>query len=101
MTERTGIIDWAQSVPRPVAPAPLLVTDLLSDGATLTGLLRQALRDQQWLDAFLLAAGLGQLIEDRLHRDRLLLHRAASYLRGRPSRPARLAGAAAGAGAAV
>jgi hydroxymethylpyrimidine pyrophosphatase-like HAD family hydrolase len=101
MTERTGIIDWAQSVPQPAAPAPLLVADLLSDGATLAGLLRQALRDQQWLDAFLLAAGLGQLIEDRLHRDRLMLQRAASYLQDRPSRPARLAGATAGAGAAV
>lgn len=101
MTERTGIIDWAQSVPRHAAPAPMLVTDLLSDGATLAGLLRQALRDQQWLDAFLFAAGLSQLIEDRMHRDRLLLRRAASYLQGRPSRPARLAGSLAGAGAAV
>ncbi len=99
MTERTGTIDWAQSLPQPAGPAPLLVADLLSDAGTLTALLRQALRDQQWLDAFLFAAGLGQLIEDRLHRDRLLMNRAASYLRRRPSRPVRLAGAAAGAGA--
>jgi hypothetical protein len=101
VTERTGIIDWAQSLPQRAGPPPLLVADLLSDAGTLTALLRQALRDQQWLDAFLLAAGLGQLIEDRLHRDRLLLDRAASYLRRLPSRPARLAGAAAGAGAAL
>jgi hypothetical protein len=101
VTERTGIIDWAQSVPQPDGPAPLLVADLLSDAGTLTALLRQALGDQQWLDAFLLAAGLGQLIEDRLHRDRLLMNRAASYLRHRPSRPARLAGAVAGTGAAL
>jgi hypothetical protein len=101
VTERTGIVDWAQRDPRPAVPAPLLVADLLSDAATLIGLLRQTLSDQQWLDAFLLAAGLGQLIEDRLHNDQLLLNRAASYLGGRPSRPARMAGSAAGAGAAV
>ena len=101
MTERAGIIEWAQSAPGSAGPAPLLVADLLGDAATLAGLLRQAVGDQQWLDAFLLAAGLGQLAEDRLHSDPMLLTRTASYLGGRPARPARLAGTAAGAGAAV
>ena len=96
MTERTGTIGWATTSPG--SPAPLLVPDLLSDASTLTGLLAQALRGEQWLDAFLLAAGLTQLVEDRLHGDPMQLNRTASYLRGRPGRLARLAGAAAGTG---
>ena len=88
MTERTGTIDWATTSPD--SPAPLLVPDLLSDASTLAGLLEQALGEEQWLDAFLLAAGLTQLVEDRLHGDPMQLSRTASYLRGRPDiRPAR------------
>ena len=75
---------------------PVLVADLLSDSQTLAKRLRNALRDEQWLDAYLFAAGLGQLVDDRLHPDPFLFHRAASYLRGLPSRPARAAGAVAG-----
>jgi hypothetical protein len=79
---------------------PVMVTDLLSDAGTLSGRLGDALRDEQWLDAYLFAAGLGQLADDRLHPDPFLLHRAASYLRGLASRPAHFAGAvAAGFGA--
>jgi hydroxymethylpyrimidine pyrophosphatase-like HAD family hydrolase len=86
----------------PSAPAgALLVTDLLCGPEILATRLRAALREEQWLDAFLLAAGLGQMIEDRLHPDLLLSSRAAAYLRGLPSRPARLAGSAAAAGGAV
>jgi hydroxymethylpyrimidine pyrophosphatase-like HAD family hydrolase len=81
---------------------PVLVADLLADSPTLASRLRNALRDEHWLDAYLFAAGLGQLVDDRLHPDPFLFHRAASYLRGLPSRPARLAGAVAGGlGAAV
>ena len=76
--------------------APVLVTDLLCGAETLAERLRDALRDEQWLDAYLLAVGLGQIVDDRLHADLLLLHRAASYLGGKPSRQARLAAAAAG-----
>ena len=75
---------------------PVLVTDLLCSAETLAERLHDALRDEQWLDAYLLAAGLGQMVDDRLHADPLLFHRAASYLRGKPSRQARLAAAAAG-----
>jgi hydroxymethylpyrimidine pyrophosphatase-like HAD family hydrolase len=75
--------------------APVPVTDLLSGAEALAERLRDALRDQQWLDAYLLAVGLGQVADDRLHADLLLLHRAASYLGGKPSRQARLAAAAA------
>jgi hypothetical protein len=83
------------------AAGALLVTDLLCGAEMLATRLRVALREEQWLDAFLLAAGLGQLIEDRLHPDLLLSSRAAAYLRGLPSRPARLAASAAAAGGAV
>jgi hypothetical protein len=74
----------------------MLVTDLLCGGETVAERLRDALGDEQWLDAYLLAAGLGQMVDDRLHADPLLLHRAASYLGGKPSRQARLAAAAVG-----
>jgi hydroxymethylpyrimidine pyrophosphatase-like HAD family hydrolase len=75
---------------------PPLIADLLCDAGTLAARLRETLRDGQWLDAYLFAAGLNQLVDDRLHPDPFLFHRAASYLRGLPSRPARLAGVVAG-----
>jgi hydroxymethylpyrimidine pyrophosphatase-like HAD family hydrolase len=73
------------------------VTNLLCGADELTARLRLALEDEQWFDAYLMAAGLGQMVEDRLHPDPLLMHRTAKYLQGQPSRPARLAGAACGA----
>jgi hydroxymethylpyrimidine pyrophosphatase-like HAD family hydrolase len=81
---------------KPAAGTPALVTDLLSGADKLTMRLQEALRDEQWLDAFLFSAGLGQLVDDRLHADPFLLNRAARYLGDMPSRPARLAGGAAG-----
>jgi hydroxymethylpyrimidine pyrophosphatase-like HAD family hydrolase len=73
------------------------VTNLVCGADELSARLRASLDDKQWLDAYLLAAGLGQLVEDRLHPDPLLMHRAAKYLHSQPSRPAHLAGAACGA----
>ena len=75
---------------------PVLVTDLICGAEALAERLRDALLDEQWLDAYLLAAGIGQLVDDRLHTDPLLFDRAASHLRGKPSGPARLAAAGAG-----
>jgi hypothetical protein len=83
------------------AAAPAQVSDLLCGAGLLADRLGTALDGEQWLDAYLFAAGLGQLIEDRLHADPLLFWRAASYLREQPSRPARLAGVASAAGGAV
>lgn len=92
----------ADPAARPVAEAGgVLLTDLLTGAGTLAAQLDAALRAGQWLDAFLLAAGLSQLVEDRLHPDPFMLSRAASYLRERPSAPLRAAGRAAGAAAAV
>ncbi|MGB6457894.1 MAG: hypothetical protein WBH47_25765 [Streptosporangiaceae bacterium] len=81
----------------PVVAAPALVTDLLSGADILAMRLQEALRGEQWLDAFLFSAGLGQLVDDRLHADPFLLNRAARYLGDQPSRPARIVGGAAGA----
>ncbi len=70
--------------------------DLLMTADELTGQLRRAAAAGDWLDAYLLAAGLHQLVEDRLHPDPLLLRRAADYLHGRGARAGGLvAGAAA------
>lgn len=87
----TGIATSGHAA-RAVTPGELTAADLLAGADSLAARLASALRDRQWLDAFLLAAGLGQLVEDRLHDDPFMLHRAASYLRGLPSRPARAAG---------
>jgi hypothetical protein len=97
------VADRAATLPAagPGTAAPVLVTDLLSGAGDLARLLGQALEAGQHLDAYLLAAGLGQLAEDRLNPDPLLLYRAASYLRGQPSRTARLGGVAAGAAGAA
>lgn len=81
--------------------APLLVRDLLTTADELAPALLQTLAASDWLDAFLLSAGLSQLVEDALHPDPLLLNRAASYLRGRRSTGVRLAAAATGAAAAA
>lgn len=77
-------------------PEPLLAANLLTGAEELTRRLRGALEHEQPLDAYLLACGLSQLVEDRLHPDPMLLYRAASYLGGLPSRPARAAGAVSG-----
>jgi len=47
----------------------LQVVDLLSDFDQLCRLLRAELENSAWLDCFLLAAGLNQLVDDHLHRD--------------------------------
>jgi hydroxymethylpyrimidine pyrophosphatase-like HAD family hydrolase len=88
---KTADIDRA-SLPDAVAG----VTNLLCGADELIARLRAALADEQWLNAYLLAAGLGQMVEDRLHPDPLLMNRAAKYLHGQPSRPAHLAGTACG-----
>jgi hydroxymethylpyrimidine pyrophosphatase-like HAD family hydrolase len=81
---------------RPSVATPVLVSDLLADAETMTRRLQEALRDEQWLDAYLFSAGLGQLVDDQLHADPFLLNRAARYLGNQPSRSARLAGETAG-----
>lgn len=62
--------------------APLLLHNLLNDLEELTGLFNEHLRRGAWLEVFLLAAGMNQIVEDYLHPDPLLLERANKYLRG-------------------
>jgi hydroxymethylpyrimidine pyrophosphatase-like HAD family hydrolase len=46
----------------------------------MTGLLLQEIAREAWLNAFLLAAGLNQIAEDRLHGDPISLARVARHL---------------------
>src|SRR5207237_10130714 len=58
----------------------LLVHDLLLDLDELRGLLGQELYGRRWLDAFLLAAGMDQILEDHIHRDVAELERVSKTL---------------------
>ena len=74
------------ATPPPMAsdrdPEPLLIRDLLLDFDELSALLGTELSREHWLDAFLLAAGMNQILEDHLHRDLADLDRIRSALRG-------------------
>ena len=50
-----------------VAEPGLVVTNLLNDLAALGPLLDQAACERMWLDAYLLAAGMSQIVDDYLH----------------------------------
>jgi len=69
----------------PAAPArPIALADLLNDLGTLVRLLHGALCADDLVDAFLLAAGAQQIMEDGLGgQRRLTLRRAAAHLSGR------------------
>lgn len=74
--------------------------DLLRSADALCGSLRESIAAGAWLDAYLSACGLWQLVEDHLHPDRLQLRRIASYLaEPRTPPPARAAGRVAAAAA--
>ena len=60
----------------------LVLADLLHDFDELERLLAAELERQSWLDAFLLAAGMNQVVEDYLHRDLGSLAKVAGHLRG-------------------
>lgn len=70
---------------------PLLLYDLLLDLETLGARLLEQIDRQAYLDAFLLAAGMNQVVEDALHPDPLFANRVARALRARGERPARIA----------
>ncbi len=59
---------------------PLLVRNLLNDLAELARLLPGELRQGAWLNAYLVAAGMNQIVEDYLHPDPYNLNKAAKYL---------------------
>jgi hydroxymethylpyrimidine pyrophosphatase-like HAD family hydrolase len=70
---------FERSAPR--SEAPLLVTNLLNDLDTLASLLRVAIDQESWLNAFLVAAGMNQIAEDHLHQGDLSLPRVARHVR--------------------
>jgi len=59
---------------------PLLLLNLLNSLAELAVLLPGEIERGTWLNAYLLAAGMNQIVEDELHPDPLLLGKAAKYL---------------------
>src|SRR5690242_8185552 len=67
--------------------------DLLLTADKLVELLRRAMRDREWLDAYLLTAGMNQMVEDRLHPDPFQLSKTADFLQARGTRAARIVGA--------
>jgi hydroxymethylpyrimidine pyrophosphatase-like HAD family hydrolase len=84
-----AILPAPSVLPQPQRPAPpidavedppLLVHDLLLDFDELRRLLGQELSRRRWLDAFLLAAGMNQILEDHLHRDVAELDRVSKTL---------------------
>ncbi|MGH2346825.1 MAG: hypothetical protein ACRDG4_16485, partial [Chloroflexota bacterium] len=59
---------------------PLLIHNLLNDLATLGSLFLTAVRRESWLNAYLLAAGMNQIVEDYLHPDPYFLGKASGHL---------------------
>ena len=60
--------------------APLLVSNLLNGLSTLAELLLSELRRGSWLNAYLLATGMNQIVEDYLHPNPYHLRKASGYL---------------------
>ncbi|PZR97557.1 MAG: hypothetical protein DLM67_07600 [Candidatus Nephthysia bennettiae] len=75
--------------------SPLRLPNLLNDAGTLAELLVGEAGSAAWLDAFLLAAGLDQSLEDALHSDPAALGRIAARLRDGGAGPAARGAAAA------
>jgi hydroxymethylpyrimidine pyrophosphatase-like HAD family hydrolase/adenine/guanine phosphoribosyltransferase-like PRPP-binding protein len=67
---------------------PLYVANLLNDLIALGPLLVQAIDEGNWLDGFLIAAGINQIAEDYLHDSLYALDQATSLL-GQSASPAR------------
>ncbi len=78
---------------------PVVLSDLFLDAAQVVAYLRRSVAVGAWLDAYLFAAGLSQLVDDDLHPDPASLQRAAAYLRTRAGRTGTAAAVLADAGA--
>ena len=81
---------------RSAREASLPLANLLNDANTLARLLVDRLAAGDVLNAYLLMAGLHQIVNDHLHRDPFFLHRAGGRLRRRlPGPPGAIASGAA------
>lgn len=69
-----------QVLPEPANSLPLFPANLLNDLETLSQQMVDEVLQVDWLDAYLLAAGMDQVVQDYLHPDILMLHKAAGYL---------------------
>jgi hypothetical protein len=59
----------------------LMLHNLLNDLESLAQLLPDEIQRGSWLNAYLLAAGMNQILEDTLHSDPLYTSKAAKYLK--------------------
>ncbi len=83
----------------PLEPSGLVVSNLMNDLSTLGPLLDHAADGHMWLDAYLLAAGMSQIIDDHLHDAPYPFDDAAALLAEAGSPASRVAGRIAAAGA--
>ncbi len=67
---------------KPDLTAGIIVRNLLNDLAGLAEALKTAIAAEDWLNAFLFAAGMWQIVEDYLHSDPLSLQRAEKVFEG-------------------
>ncbi len=74
--EASRLRDQGTDKQAPTRP-PLLLTNLLNDLEALADRLPERAAEGDLLNAYLLAAGMLQIVDDHLHRDPLLLRRAA------------------------
>ncbi|MCU1368976.1 MAG: hypothetical protein JWO77_170 [Ilumatobacteraceae bacterium] len=81
--------DGLQADPSSPAKAGCRFTDLLIPFDTARRAACDAARHGQWLDASLLAAGCGQVVEDHIHRSEGFLDRVSVHLAGDDPEPGR------------
>jgi trehalose-6-phosphatase len=88
ITGRQSVIDSAPLG----AETPLVLHNLQNDLAALAQLLPAEIERKSWLDAYLVSAGMNQIVEDHLHPEIYPLDRAAEYLAVEARPLARIAG---------
>ncbi len=71
-----------QVLPEPGNDGNSFPANLLNDLQTLSQQMVDEVLQANWLDAYLLAAGMDQVVQDYLHPDPLMLDKAAGYLQG-------------------
>ncbi|MDX6470956.1 MAG: hypothetical protein QOF75_2759, partial [Gaiellaceae bacterium] len=102
MTATAASLDCTTASPaaRAAGGEPLVLANLLNDLDTLAPLLLREIRCASWLDAYLIGAGMNQIVEDWLHPDPAGIGEIARALAARNRHGAAAAARAAAAGAA-
>jgi len=74
-------LDHVDLTPSPPAPSAVLpLANLLNDLDDLLELLEASVKNRSWLDAFLLAAGANQIVDDHLHEGTMWFERVGRHL---------------------